>query len=66
MLVLFYDQKIQQDDGSDPLDYGESIREFLEMYYLGHNNNNLRAGQSLGQLLLDEEKEIHGRCGYIR
>jgi hypothetical protein len=63
--VLFYEENIHEnnDDNGGFLDYGNSIHEFLKNYYMGHNQF---SKENLGELLLDEDKEIHGRCGYIR
>lgn len=63
VLVLFYEENIYENEESGFLDYGESMREFLNRYYIGHSQF---TKENLGELLLDEEKEIHGRCGYIR
>ena len=42
--------------------YSKSIKEFLSNYYMGHE----RFSEFNLKSLLDDDKLIHGRCGYLR
>ena len=65
IIVLFYDDS-QEVSGQDSIigeNYSKNVNNFLSQYYMGHerfnNNNDLKS-------LLDDDKLIHGRCGYLR
>jgi hypothetical protein len=53
LIILFYEEK----------NYASTVREFLEWYYMGHDSLN---DQDKIKNLLNNDKRIHGRCGYLR
>ena len=59
-IVVFYDDAI---DGPVGESYSKSIKEFLDLYYLGQDKYS--QDDNLNDLLNDD-RLIHGRCGYIR
>lgn len=61
LVVLFYDDS--SSNGQIGENYAKSVREFLQMYYIGHDSLN---DQDMVKNLLDDDKVIHGRCGYLR
>ena len=63
VLVLFYDDSYDQAEPRVGESYSESVKDFLKWYYMGHDKL-----QNSDQVmhLLDDNKQIHGRCGYLR
>jgi hypothetical protein len=53
LIIVFYKEE----------DYAKPVREFLEWYYMGHDGLN---NQDDVKDLLNNDKQIHGRCGYLR
>lgn len=53
LIILFYKEE----------NYAKSVNEFLEWYYMGHDSLN---NQDKIKDLLNNDKLIHGRCGYLR
>jgi hypothetical protein len=61
LIILFYEDSDSK--GKIGENYASSVREFLNWYYMGHDSLNQ---QEQVKNLLDDEKVIHGRCGYLR
>jgi hypothetical protein len=75
IIVLFYDDspidlsssdnKVRSDSSypNNPgSSYSASVGKFLKQYYLGHDPRE----EDMLRDLLDDDKVIHGRCGYLR
>jgi len=69
LIVLFYRDSFDGPKGTmgDLKRVGEtysaSVGEFLKNYYIGHERAETKSNI---KSLLDEDKVIHGRCGYLR